>query len=106
MIIYCSSCGNKQTYSGIKPKNCVKCNASFEKPIIEYAKTKKYVDNIEESEDEISLGFDLNPSSIIVSVDKKLKFEEINGGKNQFERPSRKGPTEDLENLLKRINNK
>lgn len=104
MIIYCSDCGYKNEYSGaIKPKRCFSCDEPFEKQITGFVKKSKTKEVVEETEDELSLAFNLNPNSIKISVDQKMKFEQINGGRSEVGRNGNNAPNEDITNLLNKI---
>ncbi len=104
MILYCSDCGYKNEYSGaIKPKRCFSCDQLFEKALASLVKKPKVKELVEETEDELSLAFNLNPNSIKISVDQKIKFEQINGNKSEVGRNSNNVPNEDVANLLNKI---
>lgn len=78
-LIYCPTCGAKQSFASVKPKSCSSCHEPFEvKPVVrqEKAKRVRYVEVVDDEPEieqiEAEQEFNLDPRA--------WKFEKFEGG--------------------------
>ncbi len=89
MTLYCS-CGHCNQYSGNRPKFCQSCGDPFDKQASRLAKASKPRERYVDVEQEVGLGFELDPKSFHAetSIPKMTVGSLIAQEGVSFERPT------------------